>query len=198
VPHPVAARWRRAGAAPQRAQRHPGRSRIQPDAGIRSQTQPNEGSSTLPAGGPLVRGVLPGDSSSESRPGSRRSVSVSPARVACSSDPRCESDWTSVKPTRDARSKARAAFSKRASMRPPSSIPDSGKLPGTAFSYTLASLNGGDCQLPLEPRGLAKNRCPRQSLRRRGSTHRHFTGEVYGADPRKGGCFEGGFWYLWL
>jgi hypothetical protein len=69
-------------------------------------------------------------------------------------------------------------------------------LPGTAFSYTLASLNGGDCQLPLEPRGLAKNRCPRRPLRRRGSTYRDSTGRVNGADPRKGGCFDGLFWYL--
>ena len=48
-----------------------------------SQTQPNEGSSALPAGGPLVRGALPGDSSSESRPGSRRLMGVNPARVTC-------------------------------------------------------------------------------------------------------------------
>ena len=57
-----------------------------------------------------------------------------------------------------ARSMARAAFSRRASMRPPASTPDSNSLPGAAFSPTrwLRS-NGGDCQLPLEPRRARNN-----------------------------------------
>ncbi len=84
VHHPLAVRRRRAGTASPWTRRHPGLSRIQPEAGIAWHTQPEVGSSALPAGGHSVRGELPGGSSSEPRPGSWRSRSAGPARVACS------------------------------------------------------------------------------------------------------------------
>ena len=125
-------------------------------------------------------------------------MSVSPARVACSPDPKTRIRLdVGQADARRALDGARG-FLETGVDAPVFIGPGQQMLPGTAFSYTLASLNGGDCQLPLEPRGLAKNRSSRRPLRRRESIHRHSTGGVNGADPRKGGCFEGGFWYLWL
>jgi hypothetical protein len=108
------------------------------------------GSSALPAGGHLVHGESPGRLVKRAAAGSRRSRERrSPCVLRALPASGKDSGWTSVEPTCGACSRARAACSRRASMRPPPRLPDSTGLTRAVHSSTLASLSGGVCQLPL-------------------------------------------------
>ena len=104
---------------------------------------------------------LPGDSSGEPRAGeSTLRERQSRACYALSGSERHGPGRTSVEPTELARSMAHAAFSRRTSMRPPASTPDSDVLPGAAFSPTrwLRS-KAGTVSCPWSPEGLATTLC---------------------------------------
>jgi hypothetical protein len=118
--------------------------------------KPSVGSSALPAGGHLVHGKLPGDSSSEPHRGVDARESAE-ARACCvRSVSGKDNGWTSVEPTCGACSRARAACSRGTSSVPLQSAPDSAGLSRAVHSLRWLRSQAGSVSYPSEPRGLAE------------------------------------------
>ena len=186
--HPVAARRQRTGAAPRGARRHPGGSRIQPGAGIPSQDA--NPAWDLP---PCQRAAtwctvnLPGDSSSEPRPGSRRCESAEPVRVACAPCPGRTTDGR-----RSSRRAARALGRARLTREGRRCVPLHGYRTalgchGPFTPQRWLRSQAGSVSYPSEPRGLAEKPFAHRRPARHASTGEHGNGCPTGAKPRRGG-----------
>ena len=152
--HPGAVRRQHAGAASRGMQRHPGRSRIQPESWHSFADVTQRGIFRPASGRPLGARSPPGRLvwRAASRGVDAQDERRSRACYAFSGSERRGSGRASVEPTRGAHSMVRAAFSRRASgarLLRPRTADASG--PPSLVQRWLRS-NGGDCQLPLEPR----------------------------------------------
>ena len=149
--------------------------------------KPSVGSSALPAGGHLVHGKLPGDSSSESHRGVDARESAE-ARACCVRFPRPERTTDGRRSgRRAARALGRARLAREGRQASPSNrLRTAQAVVGRSLS-TLASLSGGVCQLPLgAPWARGKTfRIPARS--RHALNWRTAYRCPTGAKPRRGG-----------